>query len=327
MIGTFLFITTIEVKDTTGDINVSKQTLIITGNVKGDVLVGDGSLIVQKGSSVKGDILIYGDSAIISGKVNGDAVLFCDKVIISDTLLGDVVVLSKSLMIDSSAFVKGDVVIVAPEFQNNGKIEGEKIVISFSALPELLRRLKVEVGKDKESKRPELRFNFKTNALSFLFDIIFIIILLITTFLTFLISRGFIPKMFEKLYENPLRTIVTGLVAILLIIPILILLAISIIGILLIPVYLIFLTAFFLISLTFGFIFIGRLILSNLNKSANDILAYFIGLVIVILLYLAEHLAYYVDYLDLIAGMIVSSFIITLITIGLGSLIRIIFRI
>jgi len=299
----------IEIKDTTGSISFEKEDVLIVGEVKGDVSISEGSLIITDSANIVGSVSIFGDSLIIKGNVKGDVSGVCNKIIISGNIKGDVALIGK--YVKNDGYLNGDLSVIALNFENNGKIEGEKRIISPRALPYLLKETE-------ENHQKEKNIHFKIR------ELIFILSMIILTIITFLISRALISNLFEKLYENPIRTTIVGVIFVLLFFPIMIFLIISILGILLIPIYLIACIALLLISYTFGLILVGRIISRDY---VNDVKNMIIGISIIIALFLLKSISIYIPYLDILMAIIFYSFIFTITTIGIGSVLRLVFKI
>jgi len=299
----------IEIKDTTGSISFEKEDVLIVGEVKGDVSISEGSLIITDSANIVGSVSIFGDSLIIKGNVKGDVSGVCNKIIISGNIKGDVALIGK--YVKNDGYLNGDLSVIALNFENNGKIEGEKRIISPRALPYLLKE-----NEEKHQKEKNIHFKIR--------ELIFILSMIILTIITFLISRALISNLFEKLYENPIRTTIVGVIFVLLFFPIMIFLIISILGILLIPIYLIACIALLLISYTFGLILVGRIISRDY---VNDVKNMIIGISIIIALFLLKSISIYIPYLDILMAIIFYSFIFTITTIGIGSVLRLVFKI
>ena len=301
----------LEIKDTTGSISFEKEDVVIVGNVKGDVSVSEGSLIITNSANVVGSVDVFGDSLIIQGNIKGDVSGICNRIIISGNITGDVSLIGK--YVKNEGHVNGDLSVIALNFEDKGNIKGEKIIISSRALPYLLKE-----SEKKHQEEKKILSKIKIG------EFIFILLIIALVIITFLISRVLIPKLFEKLYENPIRTIIVGVTFVLLFIPIILLLIISILGILLIPIYLVFCIALLLISLTFGLILIGRIISRNYT---NDFKNMIIGISIIVTLFLLKFVSSYVPYLNILIPLIFYSFIFSITTIGLGSVLRLILKI
>jgi len=299
----------VEIKDTTGSISFEKEDVLIVGKVKGDVSISEGSLTILDNANVRGSVSVFGDSLIIKGNIKGDVSAICNRIIINGNIEGNVSLIGK--YIKNNGYIDGDISVIALNFENNGKIEGEKRIISLRALPYLLKENEKEYQKKK-------KISFE------IIELIFISSIIILSIITFLISGNLISRLFDKLYENPIRTIITGVIFVLLFVPIIIFLAISILGILLIPIYLIASFTLSIISFTFGLILIGRIISKDY---ANDFKNIIIGISIIITLFLLKSISVYVPYLDILMEITFYSFIFTITTIGIGSVLRLILKI
>jgi hypothetical protein len=295
-----------EIKDTTGNINVENENVVVVGNVKGDISVSEGSLIVLDSAKIKGSISVFGDSLVIMGNVKGDVSAVCNKIIINGDMEGDVSLVGK--YVQNNGNIEGNLSVVAINFENKGNVEGEKNIISLKALPYIL--------KHKESKKHTFKYKLS--------DIFLVLSILILSMITFLISRPILPKLFDKLYENPIRTIITGIIFVILFIPILLLLIISILGILLIPFYLIISCVLSLISITFGLVFIGRIISKDDSQDFKNLM---IGYSIIIALFLLKFFSNYIPYFDIIMAITLYSFLFTIAIIGIGSVLRLVLKI
>lgn len=247
------------------------------------------------------------------GKVEGDISAIGKKISISGKVVGNVLLIAYDVIIDSSSHISGDANIVAINYEDNGKVVGEKRLISVGALPQILEKeQKTEVVKD-TNKNP-------------IAYIIAFLIFFIVTFIIFLFIKNLIPNLLGKLYENPTRTIIIGLTFLLLIVPVLILLIISIIGILLIPLYLIFVTVFITLGIVVGLSFIGRTISENLGRNDNLWIYYFIGFFITTLFYVLYIIFDLINF-GWIGFILLGSYTGILTITGLGSLSRAIFKI
>ncbi|MCS7245424.1 MAG: polymer-forming cytoskeletal protein [candidate division WOR-3 bacterium] len=308
-----LVISFLNIYDTTGSLKISDEFAIIHGKVNGDISLLNGSILLTDSGYINGNIEFFGDSLILQGRVNGYVSFIGKKVNISGRLVGDVLLIGYDVIIDSSGYINGNADIVAINYEDNGKITGEKRLISVGALLQILeKREKAEIAKD-ANKNP-------------IAHIITLLIFFIITFITFLFIKNLIPNLLEKFYENPTRTVIIGLIFSLLVVPILILLIISIIGILLIPLYLIFIAAFTISSIAVGLTFVGKTISKNLGIKDNLWAYYFIGVFMTILFYVL-HITFNLINLDWLGFTLLGSYAGILIIIGLGSLSRAAFKI
>ncbi len=309
----------LQISDTSGNIKIKDQDVVISGNVNGDVSIENGSLVILEEGEVKGSVSVFGDSCNIFGKIRGNLSAISKSIVIKGSIYGDVSLIGLLVKIKENGYINGNVSIVAANFENKGEIEGEKSIISINSLPFVLQNNKIKFER-KLDKRISI--------------LILLLSLFVITFLIFLFSKRKIDEFFERFRQNPLKTIITGLAILLIIIPILpivlflvfgfvllaftlalivgsIALIITIIGIIILPFYLIailvvlliiiFLTLLAIpiyviiallliaIGLTYGIVIIGKLI------AKNDYLAYAFGFFILAVLTTLSYIFPYIS--------------------------------
>lgn len=144
-----LVISFLNIYDTTGSLKISDEFAIIHGKVNGDISLLNGSILLTDSGYINGNIEFFGDSLILQGRVNGYVSFIGKKVNISGRLVGDVLLIGYDVIIDSSGYINGNADIVAINYEDNGKITGEKRLISVGALLQILeKREKAEIAKD-----------------------------------------------------------------------------------------------------------------------------------------------------------------------------------
>jgi hypothetical protein len=84
-----------------------------------DVVIFGGTLVIQKGGRVTGDVVAFGSDVTLAGTVEGDVALFGGSANMGGTVEGDLVILGSNLTATSTADVEGDCVLVG------GDVSGE----------------------------------------------------------------------------------------------------------------------------------------------------------------------------------------------------------
>ncbi len=86
-----------------------------------DVVIFDGTLVIQKGAQVNGDVVAFGSQVTLAGSVNGDVAIFGGSTNLSGTVDGDLVILGSSLVASTSAKVDGDCVLVGGNVSSDSR--------------------------------------------------------------------------------------------------------------------------------------------------------------------------------------------------------------
>ena len=88
--------------------------------VSEDLAIWGGSLKVEEGATVVGDVSVFGGTAVLNGHVEGDVVIFGGTASLAGTVDGDLVLFGGTLGAGSSADVDGDCVLIGGSFEGDG---------------------------------------------------------------------------------------------------------------------------------------------------------------------------------------------------------------
>ena len=284
-----------EIKD---DARIAGGNITINGIVGDDVIVAGGQILVDKGAKISGDLVIIGGSIIINGEVSGKIIASGGDIEISGKAGNGIEIGGAgSLKIGSTADITGDLVYSSGQeaiIEDGAKISGS---IKFT-----------EIKEPKKAERPIFAVPFGifggilgttyigAQVASFLsmFVIGIILILLIPV-----IFKKFNSRMKSSfglcvgggaimLFGTPIGMAIICFIGILLLFTI----AGAGIGILLFASNFVILTLYFILiytSTAFLAFLLGELILSksnlDLNKYGWKVLAYLIGLAIIMVVY------------------------------------------
>jgi len=111
--------------------------------VNEDVVIFDGTLVIQKGARVNGDVVAFGSSVTLAGDVNGDVAIFGGSTTISGSVDGDLVILGSNLVANSAAVVYGDCVLVGGNITSDNRSGlncssiGDLSAVTMPAIPKL----------------------------------------------------------------------------------------------------------------------------------------------------------------------------------------------
>jgi hypothetical protein len=95
--------------------------VIATGEtVHEDLAIWGGSLEVQEGGTVDGDVSVFGGTAVLNGHVTGDVVVFGGTASVGGEVDGDLVLFGGTLQAKSSADVDGDCVLIGGTLDGDG---------------------------------------------------------------------------------------------------------------------------------------------------------------------------------------------------------------
>jgi len=279
--------------DVDDDARIAGGVVTVIGNIGDDLIIGGGQITLDDSSAVGGDLIASGGTIKVDGDVLGDAVLSGGSINISGKIDGNVEIANVGdLTITDDAEIAGNVTyssVNKASISDDAKIGGE------------LKETIIEKGKGAETvKKAPLAFlaatYFGGKVVSFLSLFVLGIILLLA-----------IPKVFTK-FNDRMRTTVgrcvgTGAVmlfgipiGILILFIISIILFVTVIGaglgvtVLSSNAILIILYALLIyVSSIFLSFFIGRMVLCrtsmDMNKYGWKVLAYLVGLVIIVVVY------------------------------------------
>lgn len=88
--------------------------------VDDDVEVYGGNLTIEEGAVVKGDVVVFGGHAIISGEIDGDVAIFGGSVDLSGNVSGDLVIFGGSLDVGAAAEVDGECALLGGSVNGDG---------------------------------------------------------------------------------------------------------------------------------------------------------------------------------------------------------------
>ncbi len=277
--------------DVGDDVRTAGGIITISGNIGDDLMAAGGQITVKNDANVGGELMVSGGTISIGGEVIGDALLSGTNITISGKINGSVKIDDvEELTVTDGAEIAGDLEYrsaMKADISDKAKIGGE--------VKETIKVKEVEVV----SKAPWAVFSatyFGSKMISFLSLFVLGIILLLA-----------VPKFFEKFIDRMKRTLgyCVGAGAIMLFgVPIgaLIIFLISIIlfitligaglgllGIASNAIIIVLYALFIYTSTVFLSYFIGRMILIktslNMSKYGWKVLAYLVGLAVVVVAY------------------------------------------
>ncbi len=279
--------------DVGDDVRTAGGIITISGNIDDDLIAAGGQITVENDANVGGELIVSGGTIRIEGKVIGDALLSGTNITISGKINGSVKIDDvEKLTIADGAEIAGDLEYrsaMKADISDKAKIGGE--------VKETIKVVEKEV--EVVSKAPWAVFSatyFGSKMISFLSLFVLGIILLLA-----------VPKFFEKFIDRMKRTLgyCVGAGAIMLFgvpIGVLIIFLISIIlfitligaglgllGIASNAIIIVLYALFIYTSTVFLSYFIGRMILIktslNMSKYGWKVLAYLVGLAVVVVAY------------------------------------------
>ncbi len=304
------------------DIRAAGGTINIDGNIKGDVVIAGGQLNILEGTIIEGDLVLMGANASIYGEVKGKVLASGGQIKLSGKVENSVEISSVgTLKVDDNAQIYGDLIYSSSrkaDISPNAKITGN---VEFTEIDSKAKADKMD--KFKGLKIFGVPFGF----LSVIFgaSIVAKIISFISIFVLGIILLILIPKVFNKFNER-MRTnlgyCVGGGAISLFGIPIAIFIIIIISFILFLTVLgsavgfvltlgsLVLLIAYLLaiyINTIFLAYLLGKVILSksslNLDKYGWQVLAYFIGLVIIMIIYALPFIGWIARFAGILFGL------------------------
>lgn len=98
----------------------SDRTIGEGETVHEDLVIFGGSLVIEHGATVDGDVSVFGGKAEIGGDIHGDVAIFGGQVILSGNIDGDIVVFGGSIKADDMASVDGDCILVGGSLSGDG---------------------------------------------------------------------------------------------------------------------------------------------------------------------------------------------------------------
>jgi len=85
-----------------------------------DLVIWGGTLHVEEGAEVDGDVSVFGGTAILNGQIDGDVVIFGGTASLAGTVDGDLVLFGGTLASASSAAVDGDCLLIGGTLADDG---------------------------------------------------------------------------------------------------------------------------------------------------------------------------------------------------------------
>lgn len=198
-----------------GDLRIGGGTIIITGDIVGDAVLGGGEITLS-GKSVGGDLAIMGGTVRVDSEIKGKAKIAGENIYINAPIDGNVDIKTKNLTLGPNANIKGNLKYEAKKsviIEEGGRVGGETFF--------------TEIKKHKESKKD-------TKGLDSFFNFA-----LLAKFLMLLTSSLVVGLIYNRLSKesvmvaisNPLKELVRGIVAFIVLPIISIILLFTIIGI------------------------------------------------------------------------------------------------
>ncbi len=119
-----------------GDLRAAGGNVNITGEVDGELMLAGGQVEIAPSSVINGDFLAAGGKVNIDGTINGNGKIGADEISISGVLNKDVDVKAKSLTIEKTAVINGNInysgekeAVINEGAKINGKISFTKIEV------------------------------------------------------------------------------------------------------------------------------------------------------------------------------------------------------
>lgn len=107
--------------------------------VSEDLAIWGGSLKVDEGGTVDGDVSVFGGTAILNGHVTGDVVVFGGTAEMAGDVDGDLVLFGGTLTAGASAEVGGDCVLIGGTFAGDGA--GELSCDAVGEFPDFMKSI------------------------------------------------------------------------------------------------------------------------------------------------------------------------------------------
>ncbi len=257
------------------------DNVIVEGKINGDLIALSKNIIVN--GQIEGDIIALAEKIEVNGRVGGNIRALSSEINLNGPVARNITVLADRMSLGENSLITWDAYVASSYFENNGLINGE---------------LKHH---DLNKKSTE-----KNNPWSFAWSFIYkFFCALIVGLVLIFIGKKILPDLFKTLEKNHRKTLLSGLL--LLIIPpfIFFFLTITLIGI---PLMLILFALYLLlIYLTKIFIalFVGKMITNKLLKKENENLIWplILGLLIVYLLLAIPYFGAFLSFIFIILGL------------------------
>jgi len=295
------------------DAKVAGGVITISGTINDDLVIAGGQIIIDKGAKIGGDVVASGGTLIVDGEIAGKLVVSCESVEIAGKIAKDVEInTASSIKVASGTEIGGNFNYTSSkeaEISKDAKISGK---VNYTPIS-----VEIKAPKNKALIGIPLGFFGATYIGSEIVSFLSMFVLGILLIL----AIPFIFKKFNLRMRSSLGRCVGGGAIMLFGIPVGILILWFICALLMITVVgigigmlgfsssLIIAALYFILiycSTAFLSFFIGDLILSktklNLDKYGWKVLAYLIGLAIVMLVYAIPFVGWVVQFAGIIFG-------------------------
>jgi hypothetical protein len=237
-------------------------------NNNNEVSFGE-SIHIEAGEVHEGDLVIFGGSASIDGRVTGDVVVFGGSVSLAGEVDGDAVVFGGSMNLDATAVVKGGVVAIGGSLHRDDAAKVGKEIVTVGNkiwISELIKTLASDHRYDMHFQGPTFDFLPLFNLISFIWW--GIISLLLVIFL----GRN-VESAGETLKQQTFKSLVAGVAFGFIALVLLIGFTITIIGLPLTFVLFLFCVGLYIFSVPVGFIAIGKGLMELFGRSNTSLIA------------------------------------------------------
>lgn len=288
---------------------IASRNIDVAGTVNGDIYCAGINVAIS--GVVDGDVICTGQAVAINGRIDGDIRVAAQTVVLSADVAGSVTVAAENFTLTQAANIGRDLSVAAEEIFLNGEIArdvaltgtnvaidsdiGRDVAISgeavevgddariggdFSYTSEVEANIaeEAQIVGDTQRGEPEARGSWASEFYPWVS--LFMVLTLITVALVaVLIAPRFFREISDIVLDNPLKTLLVGLVASLVFPLLFVALLVSVIGI---PLALLLLLVWLVVlavgGLSFSF-YVGRLLFSGIN---NAILIMLLGSLVVL---------------------------------------------
>lgn len=223
--------------------------IVVLGSVPGlaaaDRTQAGGTIVVEAGETIRGDLTAMGGSVVIRGTVTGDVQAFAGSVDIEGTVGGNVEAAAGSVSVGESAVIDGDLSAGAGSIRIDGTVRGnveagaETITLGSNAEiqgdlrwgGELTRREGATVGGSAIQEESAGGVSLLPSIPSWTFSVYGFLVNLVFAAALLLVFPRFTVGMGEQTTESPGRTAGAGLLALIGIPILLVIIALTIVGI------------------------------------------------------------------------------------------------
>lgn len=250
--------------DVTQDIRVAGGNILISGNVGGNVTSAGGTITFSEDSEIEGSVLIGGGSVNLLGPIGKGGLIGVGDLTINNTFGGNVKVYAESITLGSSSNVEGNF-----DYWS----ENEANVLDGSITAGQLTKHEPEIGVDVEQNKQGFNFNLGFKIFS-----------IISTFILGLLILRLIPKFTNDIADsslnNKLKSVLIGLVTIILFPFVFVLLLITVVGIPIAIILLFSLITTLILVKTFVSFALGKYIGKVANLKVDNWVLLLIGIVV-----------------------------------------------